>query len=253
MSKGIELFSPLAEDYARYRPGYPAEVLDELRRVCGLAPDWVVADIGSGTGNLARLFLTAGHQVVGVEPSREMREAGERLLAGYPNFRSIDGTAESIPLAAQSVDLITVGQALHWFDADVARTEFQRILRPGGWVAVLWNDRPSDFTAFSKEFAALRHTFENTHPTLCAPPLSAGLERLFGDVTPRYAAFPHAQHFDLPGLLGRIRSSGLLPQPGAPGCEELTERITELFHRHQQDGKVEFHYLAHLYVGQLTA
>ncbi len=140
-SPGSKVFTPLAEDYARYRPGYPAEVLDELARVCGLTPAWLVADIGSGTGNLARLLLAAGHRVVGVEPNREMREAGERLLADYPAFRSLEGNAKCIPLAARSVDLVAVGQALHWFDVAAARREFLRILRGGRWVAVLWNDR----------------------------------------------------------------------------------------------------------------
>ena len=250
MPQGSDAFSPLAEDYARYRPGYSAEVLDELARVCGLTPDWVVADIGSGTGNMARLFLAAGHQVVGVEPNREMRAAGERLLAAYPDFRSLDGTAEQIPLAAQSVDLVAVGQALHWFDADAARREFQRILRPGGWVAVLWNDRLPAATAFTREYDAL--TRAEMHPSPCpASSLSVGLDRLFVGVTPRHAAFTHTQQFDLPGLLGRARSSGYLPQPGAPGHVELAARMTDLFNRHQHDGQVVFHYFAQLYVGQL--
>lgn len=252
MQNGSDAFTPLAEDYAHYRPGYPAEVLDELARACGLTPDWVIADIGSGTGNLARLFLDAGYQVIGVEPNREMREAGERLLAAYPAFRSLDGAAERIPLAAQSVDLITVGQALHWFDADCARVEFLRILRHDGWVAVVWNDRLRDATAFTQEYAALTRTCADMHPSPCAvSSWNTGLNRLFDTVTPRHTSFPHSQQFDLPGLLGRARSSGYLPQPGAPGHAELTTRMTNLFNRHQHDGKVIFHYIAQLYIGQL--
>jgi ubiquinone/menaquinone biosynthesis C-methylase UbiE len=87
-----------------------------LVQTCGMTSDWLVADIGSGTGNLARLFLDAGHQVIGVEPNLEMRKAGERMLADHPAFHSLDGTAECIPLETKSVDLVTVGQALHWFD-----------------------------------------------------------------------------------------------------------------------------------------
>ena len=140
MTKGTEASAPLADDYARYRPGYPAAVVEELERVCGLTQDWVIADIGSGTGNSARPFLEAGFQVIGVEPNREMREAAERSLAAYPAFRSLGSPAESIPLDAQSVDLITIGQAFPWFDIDTTKAEFQRILRPGGWVALLWNE-----------------------------------------------------------------------------------------------------------------
>lgn len=246
-----EVFAPLAEDYARYRPGYPTEVLDELVHACGLTPDWVVADLGSGTGNLARLFLEAGHTVLGVEPNREMRKAGERLLAAYPAFRSLDGTAECIPLAAQSADLVTIGQALHWFDPDKARVEFRRVLRGSNWVAVAWNDRLPDATGFFEEYRTLTRTLCDTELLRCAPPLSAGLDCLFDGITPRHASFPHIQHFDLPGLLGRARSSGYIPQPGTPAHRELTTGLATLFNRYQQDGKVAFYYMAQLFVGRL--
>lgn len=252
MSRGIELFTSLAEDYARYRPGYPAEMLDELTRVCGLTPDWAVADIGSGTGNLARLFLEPGHQVTGVEPNCEMREFAEHLLAEYKAFRSLDGTAESIPIEANSVDLVAVGQALHWFDVDKARAEFRRILRPGGWVAVLWNDRRSDESAFAQEYGALCRKWTDAQPALDqAPSIDTGVDRLFGSAVPHEAGFPHTMYFDLEGFLGRVRSSGFLPQPGTPGHAELTAQLTDLFARHQREGAVELLYTAQLYVGRL--
>lgn len=248
MPDEAEVFGPLAEDYARYRPGYPAEALDVLAQVCRLTRDWVIADIGCGTGNLARLFLAAGHQVVGIEPNREMREAGERLLAGYPAFRSIDGAAEHIPLDAQSVEMVTVGQALHWFDINQARAEFRRILRPGGWVAVLWNDRRSGATAFTQEYDAITSTLAGLHP----PPGSAApVGHLFGGVTPNEASFPHTQRFDLDGFLGRARSSGFIPQPGTPNHASITALMTDLFNRHQDGGMVEYHYVARLFCGRL--
>ncbi len=254
MSHGIELFSALAEDYARSRPGYPTEALDVLTSVCGLTRDTVIADIGSGTGNLARLFLAAGYQVVGVEPNREMRESGDRLLSGYPGFRSLDGTAESIPLETDSVDLVAVGQALHWFDADRARAEFQRILRPGGWVAVLWNDPVPDATAFTQEYRAVCDRCVSTQPLSDrSPSIETGLDDLFGTAAQALhsANFQHAQSFDLDGFLGRSRSSGYVPQPNAPGHGDLTALMTDLFVRHQHEGKVEFHYTARLFVGHL--
>lgn len=251
MVNGAEVFTPLAADYARYRPGYPTELLDEIAAVCGIQPTWQIADIGSGTGNLARLFLQAGYQVIGVEPNREMREAAERHLASYPAFRSLDGIAENIPLANQSIDLITVGQAIHWFNIEQTRNEFLRILRPGGWVAVTWNDGASQDTAFAQAYGALRHAYAQMCTVACDVPLSTGVESLFGAAIPRHTSFPHAQQFDLPGFLGRIRSSGILPQPGAPGCDDLTQQFTGLFSDHQQDGMVTFHYMAQLYIGQL--
>jgi SAM-dependent methyltransferase len=252
MSQANRVFAPLAEDYAHYRPGYPAEVLDVLTSECGLTRDWLIADIGSGTGNLARLFLAAGYKVVGVEPNREMREAGERLLSGYTAFRSIDGAAESMPLDTGSVEMITVGQALHWFDVEKARAEFERILRPGGWIAVLWNDRLSDTTAFTREYDAITSALADEHPSPCtsAPSFSAGLDRLVGSA-PYSAGFPHSQSFDLNGLLGRARSSGYIPQPGAPGYTEITALVSDLFARHQHEGIVDFHYMTRLFVGHL--
>lgn len=251
MTKRTEAFTPLAEDYARYRPGYPSEVLDVLKNACDLTRNSLIADIGSGTGNLARLFLAAGHQVVGVEPNHEMRNAAERLLSEYAAFRSLDGSAERIPLEKESVDLIAVGQALHWFDIDRARAEFGRILRPGGWVAVLWNDRLSDATPFTREYDAVTNALAAEKPPLCTVSFSANLDSLFGAATIQSAAFPHTQRLDLQGILGRARSSGYIAQPGCPGHEEQTKLMTDLFHRHQRAGVVEFHYLTQLHFARL--
>src|SRR5947209_11876909 len=121
-------FSSRVENYIRYRPGYPQSVVELLAGECGLTPTSVVADVGSGTGILTELFLRNGNTVYGVEPNREMREAGEGLLAGYPNFHSVDGRAEATGLPDASVDFVTAGQAFHWFDAQGARAEFSRIL-----------------------------------------------------------------------------------------------------------------------------
>src|SRR5437870_2796600 len=136
-----ERFSRRVENYVKYRPGYPGAVLDWLRQHCGLTADWVIADIGSGTGFLAELFLKNGNRVFGTEPNSEMRAAGETLLKKYSRFVSVDGSAEATGLDSSSVDLITAGQAFHWFDRPRARQEFERILKPGGWAALVWNER----------------------------------------------------------------------------------------------------------------
>lgn len=255
MVKGKELFSQLAEDYARYRPSYPQGVLDELVRGCGLTPDWVIGDIGSGTGNPAKLFLENGNKVFGVEPNREMRKFCERFLAEYPNFHILDGAAEDIPVESGSVDLITVGQAFHWFNVDSALTEFRRIIRSGGWIAVMWNDRHNDSTPFSTAYVELTEYCRSAYPSPANNPVSFSkdLEKVFAPGTRKIASFPHTKSFDLEGLLGRARSSGYLPQPGAPGYEELSGLMTDLFNRHQSSGRVEFHHTAQLHYGVLNA
>src|SRR3974390_1220982 len=121
-------FSARVGTYVRYRPGYPAEVLELLRRECGLKPQHVVADIASGTGLFTRLLLENGNRVFAVEPNQHMREAGARFLGKHEKLTSVAGTAEDTTLPSASVDLVTAAQAAHWFDRVRARPEFARIL-----------------------------------------------------------------------------------------------------------------------------
>jgi ubiquinone/menaquinone biosynthesis C-methylase UbiE len=144
-------FSGRVENYIRYRPGYPPEVLNALKTECGLKSRHVIADIASGTGIWTRRLLENGNPVFGVEPNAEMREAGERLLAEFPKFTSIAGPAEATTLADQSVDFVTAAQAAHWFDRARSRQEFARILKPGGWLVLLWNERLTDSTPFLRD------------------------------------------------------------------------------------------------------
>src|SRR5690349_16869253 len=132
MRDPIGRFSDRVENYVKARPGYPPAILPFLVAECGLTPESVIADIGSGTGLLAELWLKHGNRVFGVEPNAAMRAAGERRLADYPRFTSVAATAEATTLPAGSVDFVTAGQAFHWFDGPAAAREFARILRPAG-------------------------------------------------------------------------------------------------------------------------
>src|SRR2546425_5633219 len=136
-------FSNRVADYVRYRPGYPLALIDLLRAECGLRPDHVIADVGSGTGFLSRLFLDNGNRVFGVEPNEEMRQAGEEYLAAHDKFSSVSGSSEATALPEASVDFITAAQALHWFEPGATRREFLRSLKPHGWGIVVWTDRRS--------------------------------------------------------------------------------------------------------------
>src|SRR6266704_3952779 len=152
-------FSNRVENYLRYRPRYPAEILDALKAECGLQVTSLIADVGSGTGFLAEMFLSNGNQVFGIEPNREMREAGEQLLGSYSKFTSVAATAEATTLPEASVDFVTAGQAFHWFDRGRCREEFGRILRPGGWVVLVWNDRRTATTPFLTAYEHLLLTY----------------------------------------------------------------------------------------------
>ncbi len=123
-------FSSRVENYIKYRPSYPLGIIDFLKNERVLEKKSIIADIGSGTGKLTKIFLKKRKKVYGVEPNGEMRHAAERLLKKYPNFVSINGSAEKTSLDNESVDVIIVGQAFHWFNINEAKSEFLRILKP---------------------------------------------------------------------------------------------------------------------------
>src|SRR6185369_15193535 len=136
-----ERFSSRVGNYVRFRPSYPSQVVDVLRKECELTPDSLVTDIASGTGIFTRLLLGNGNRVFGVEPNHKMRHAAEEYLSNYPKFVSVAGTAEATALASHSIDLITCAQAAHWFNREKTLPEFQRILKPSCQLVLIWNDR----------------------------------------------------------------------------------------------------------------
>jgi SAM-dependent methyltransferase len=253
MTDSTRRFSNRVDDYIRYRPSYPPAIVDLLAEECGLTPDWTIADIGSGPGNLTRLFLDHGAAVVGVEPNREMREAGERLLAGYPRFTSVEGTAEATGLPPASVDLVTAGQAFHWFDAARARQEFVRILRPPRWVALIWNERRVGSTPFLNAYEDLLLRFGSDYSAVRHQDTASDdkIAAFFGPGGYRLTIFDNRQLFDLAALQGRVRSSSYAPLPGQPGYDELAAGLERIFAEHQGDGVVSFDYDARLYLGRL--
>ena len=148
-------FSDRVHDYVSYRPGYPRAVVTFLHENAGIDPRATVADVGSGTGIFTRLLVEAGHTVYAIEPNAPMRAAAERDLAGMPRFISVAATAEHTSLDDRSVDVVTAAQAFHWFDVARVRREFRRILRAGGHVVLVWNDRRESVTEFDREYQAL--------------------------------------------------------------------------------------------------
>lgn len=249
MADPKERFSARAENYARYRPGYPREVLEALRAGCGFARSSVVADVASGTGLLSELFLRNGNRVYGVEPNDGMREVGERYLAGYPLFTSVGGTAEETTLGGGSVDLVAVGHAFHWFDVGRAREEFSRILRPGGCAALLWNELRQDASPFMEEYERLirRHRTEEYEDF----DRGEGVRAFFGREPFQEYAFRHSQTFDLDGLRGRLLSSSYVPDGGQPGYEDMVRELEGVFRANEKHAKVAFEYETLVYLGGL--
>jgi SAM-dependent methyltransferase len=247
-------FSNRVENYVRYRPGYPQAVLDLLCEECGFAPESVVADIGSGTGILTQMLLENGNVVHGVEPNAEMRAAGENLLRRYARFHSVAGSAENTGLPDASVDYVVVGQAFHWFEPKAARAEFERVLKPRGFVAVIWNERKQDATAFLREYEGFLRVFGADYKRISEKyPQDRPMRKFFGTGAGGKKSFANEQVFDFDGLRGRLLSSSYSPPQGHPQHEPMLAALEKLFAAHARDGRVRFEYLTHVYYGQLES
>lgn len=250
--KPTERFTQTVEDYIKYRPSYPPEVLQLLIDECGLTKDTLVADIGSGTGLLSKLLLDHGNVVYGVEPNAAMRQAAANYLKSYTNFHSIDGTAEQSTLPNESVDLITVGTAFHWFDAGKAKIEFQRILKSPGWVLLVWNVRAIEKSALIREYEELIIQFGKDYRNSRAEEFDKTvIEDFFYPYAMNTKSFGNVQIFDWTGFQGRLLSASYSLRPGDLGYPEMIEALKVIFDRHQQRGVIEFRYDTKVYYGQL--
>ena len=247
-------FSSRVADYIRYRPKYPVETLDLLRKECGLRSDHVVADIGSGTGFLSELFLKNGNQVLGVEPNAEMRTGGEQYLAEYQNFRSLAGSAEATGIEDHSVDFVSAGQAFHWFEPQAARREFLRILKSNGWVVVMWNDRRMDEAQLTREYEDLLVRYGVEYGRVKdAYPERKSLQDFFGAENIGERDLPNYQELDHAGFRGRLLSSSYAPTPGHPNFEPMMAGLEEIFRAHSHSGIVRMEYFTRIYFAQLNS
>jgi ubiquinone/menaquinone biosynthesis C-methylase UbiE len=252
MSDPTQRFTKRVDHYVKYRPSYPRAVLDLLRTECGLTSASVVADVGSGTGILSELFLNNGNRVFGIEPNKEMREACERRLGPNPSFKSVAATAEDTTLDDASVNFVAAGQAFHWFDPERARAEFARILKPGGWVALVWNWRRKDQTPFLAAYERLLEAYRTDRGQ--AEIWRRGDEMaatFFGSGSFKETTFDNEQVLDLDGFKGRLLSISYVPAQGEPGSEEMLRNVEEIFRKHQTSGRVRIEYDTKVYYGQL--
>jgi SAM-dependent methyltransferase len=246
-----ERFSNRVADYVRYRPGYPEAVLELLRKETGLGSSSVVADVGSGTGISTAMLLEAGCTVHAVEPNADMRAAAEQMLGGKAGFHSVAGSATATTLPDHAVDLIVAAQAFHWFHGGETRAEFDRILKQGGWVALIWNVRRLDSTPFLAAYEALLVHFATDYGQVRHELVDdAALKGFFRVGTLASYCFPNAQHFDLPGLKGRLLSSSYAPAAGQPGHEAMMAELERIFHEHQSGGQVAFEYDTWVHLGR---
>jgi ubiquinone/menaquinone biosynthesis C-methylase UbiE len=244
-------FSSRVDNYVRYRPEYPREVLELVKEECGLSSDSVIADIASGTGIFTRMLVENGNRVFGVEPNAEMRRAGEQFLKSYSRFTSVAGTAESTTLPDHGVDFVTAAQAAHWFDRDKTRREFARILKPVGWLVLIWNDRRMDSTEFQRRYEQLLRTYGTDYEDVRQRGMTLAIEGFFGQQSFQTRTFEYKQTFDYAGIEGRLLSSSYVPQKDDRRYDPMLRELRRIFDEHQVDGRVSFDYDTRVYYGQM--
>ena len=247
----VTRFSSRAENYAKYRPGYPPGVLEVLKSECGLTPESVVADVGSGTGILAELLLKSGNRVFGVEPNEAMRVFAEEKMKGYKQFVNVEGSAEATTLADSSIDLVVAAQAFHWFDREKTKQEFKRILKPGGWVVLLWNERRLDSTPFLRAYEDLPLRYGTDYHEVRHENVVEKLAEFFAPDRFKLVNLDNFQHFDLVALQGRVASASYTPEPGHPNFVNMASELQKIFNELKRDGTVTFEYDTRIYYGQL--
>ncbi|QDH21137.1 class I SAM-dependent methyltransferase [Saccharibacillus brassicae] len=245
-------FSERVEAYIKYRPDYPQAALDYLYGEVRLDQADEIADVGAGTGIFSKLLLERGSRVAAVEPNADMRAAATQELGGHPGFRAIEGSAEQTGLPENAAGAIVCAQAFHWFDRAAARAEFKRILKPGGPVALIWNNRLTHGSPFLEGYEDLLQTYGTDYAEVNHSRISPDeLQRFFGDNPMTLSRFGNRQVFDFEGLSGRLNSSSYAPAPGHPRYEPMMEELRRLFDRTEQDGQVFFEYETEIYWGTL--
>jgi len=242
-------FSGRASSYAKARPGYPQALFDHLFAVGALFKGCDVADLGSGTGIFSEILLQQGASVYAIEPNQEMRVVAEARLSGIRNFRSIGGSAERTTLPDLCVDAVTAAQAFHWFDIEPTRTEIGRILRPGGQVIMVWNNREKDVDPFNRAYNALVERFSKDKEEIDV--LRKDPQERFYPSGYHHAQFHHSKVHDLDSLECLITSASYMPKEGDHDFQQMIEELRKLFWEFQGDGKVLISYVTDCYHGHL--
>ncbi len=235
-------FSGRAAVYARYRPGYPDQVIETLR-AAGLPDAAEVVDLGAGTGISSEYFLRHGCRVTAVEPNQDMRGAAQEWLGAKAGFSAVEGTAENTGLPDGSFDMATAFQAAHWFDFETAQAEMERLVRPGGLLAMAWNLRSKDLSEFDRrlERLLLERAIDYAKYEERRMLMREGLRRF------QCRVFRHEKAMDREALLGLVQSWSYVPPPGHERHSSFFEGLQQLFAETNEAGLIQLRYDCHLY------
>ncbi len=247
----VERFSNRVENYIKFRPHYPNAILDLFRDKMNLHKSTVIADIGSGTGISSELFLENGNRVYGIEPNEVMREAAENYLKDFPNFSSVDGTAENTTLENESVDFVIAAQAFHWFDKDKTRSEFHRILKKNGFIALIWNERQLITNEFLRDYEKFLREFGTDYEKVRHDNITKETLREFFQADFQQATFQNSQLLDFEGLKGRMLSASYMPSAENPRFEEMIKKLKSLFAQYAENGRIDILYDTNIFYSKI--
>lgn len=244
----VARFTSRVENYIKYRPHYPVEIISFLNAECGFDQSRIIADIGSGPGISCEHFIANGNKVYAVEPNPEMRKAAEQIYSDSKNFISVNGTAEATTLESDSIDLIIAGQAFHWFDREKCKTEFRRILKIDGYVVLMWNEKISS-NDFMKAYYDLLEKFGTDYEKINHSIVTN--DKTIGEFFSfKKKIFEHTHPLDYKGLEGRLLSSSYIPLEGE-SFDMMIAELIEMFEKFNVNGKVDMEYETRLYYGKL--
>lgn len=244
-----KLFSNRVEDYVKFRPSYPEEMINFLFEI-GITTNSTVCDIGSGTGILSELLLERNVKVMGVEPNDEMRNYSKILLNKYSNFIPILGSAEETGISDNSIDIITSAQAFHWFDRKKCQKEFRRILKKNGKVFLIWNRRDNS-TSLLKAYEDIQKTYginydKFNHQDIDDEEISEFLNNC------KKKQFNNSQKLDWEGFLGRALSASYTPKPDHYQYKNFEKSMRSIYKDNEKNGCVEVNYITDIFYGELT-
>jgi len=245
-------FSDRVDNYVKYRPGYPDEVIIALQKECGLSAGSVIADVGSGTGIFTAMLLNKNYKVFAVEPNEAMQQAAKKRFGTNSNFIPTDGTAEATTLQAGSIDLIVCAQAFHWFNDGRTRVEFRRILKKDGYIALIWNNRLPDTDDFSIAYENLLKQDSIDYNKVNHRNIKdIDFKAFFKDGEYQVIKYPSKQVFDEAGLMGRVFSSSYVPVESSAEGEKFREALKGIFDKYNKNGLVTFYYQTEIYLGKV--
>lgn len=239
-------FSNRVENYVKYRPSYPTDIVGFFETRFGLKTEQRIADIGSGTGLFAELLLAKNFRVTCIEPNSDMRKAAEDKLGHYKGFSSRKYRAEHTGLKSSSVDLITVAQAFHWMDPIATKTEFQRILKPGGHIVLAWNIRLTN-TPFLSQYDQLKKQFAIEQQQPPEKIDEAMLVEFFSPASMELHSFQNTQLLNFDALKGQLLSASYIPLPGHDSYDDMISALVKLFVDFNEHGTVKMDYETKLY------